>query len=109
MTRQVTVFVNDEPVFVFDAAKELEQSHLEFFDKMDADMKRGIKIKGELIENPAIEQRCLFVAMNLLKALKQENNNILQASASYLLNRQPELHEIRFSDAEDGLEVELVN
>jgi len=42
-------------------------------------MQQGIKIKGELIEQPDSEQSMTFIIMNLVKALQQENNASISA------------------------------
>ena len=65
---KLSIFVNDENIFAYDKATTFEQNHLTFFDKMDSDMERGLKIQGKLIHSPDARQRATFVVMNLLKA-----------------------------------------
>ena len=71
-------------------------------------MDGGLKLHGELIQQPDRQQRATFVAMNLLKALQQENEAIVSASGAYLVNRCPSLAEVHARDEGDKVVVELV-
>jgi len=71
-------------------------------------MDSGIKLYGELISQPDVRQRATFVAMNLLKALQQDNAAIASASGAYLVNRCPWLCEVHAKDEADRVVIELV-
>ena len=73
----ITIFANNNIIYEHDRDKVLDERQIAFLGKMDGHMDRGIKIQGELITHPDIKQRTTFFAMNLLKALKQENNAII--------------------------------
>lgn len=109
MENVLTLFVNDQAVFEYDRETVLDDQQLEFLDKMDADMDGGIKIRGELFSQPDLEQRSRFMVMNLIKALKQEDDAKIAVSCAYLTNRQPELIEIRVNDEEADVAISLVN
>ena len=102
------IFVNNEIVFEFDRNFFIDDDQLAFLDRMDSDMSRGIKIQGELLQNPDAHQRATFVSMNLIKALKQDNESIRTASCAYLVNRLPKLSEVHVSDNENTIKIELV-
>lgn len=104
----LTVFANDDIVYEYDKDKTLDEKQLAFLDKIDGDMERGIKIQGELIPVPDKKQRATFVAMNLIKALKQDNNAIISASCAYLTHRLPALIEVRAKDQGNMVTIELV-
>ncbi|MGD8783479.1 MAG: hypothetical protein PVF28_00935 [Thioalkalispiraceae bacterium] len=106
--KKLTVFVNDQSVFDYATETELSMEKLAFLDKMDSDMDRGIKIHGELIARPDSQQRAMFVAMNLIKALQQDKQAIISASCAYLANRQPGLIEIHANDNGDKLDINFV-
>lgn len=108
MSEHLTIFINNQPVYEHERTLQLDDDKLAFLDKMDSDMQRGIRIRGELITEPDADQRAQFVAMNLLKALKQENHAIISASLAYLLSRCPGLIEIHANDREGYVEIELV-
>lgn len=105
---KLTVFVNDEIVFEFDRNITIDDAQLSFLDKMDSDMEKGIKIRGELLVKPDSEQRATFVVMNLIKALQQGNEAARYASCAYLVNRHPALSEVHANDAADAVKIEFV-
>lgn len=109
MSKYLTIFINDQLVFKYECEKNLEHKQLAFLDKMDSDMGCGIKIHGELIPKPDNEHRVKFVAMNLIKALQQDNEAIIVASCSYLVNRRPELIEVHANDRDGGVVIDLVD
>lgn len=106
--KMLTVYVNDQVAYEYDKATSIDEQQMEFFDKMDGDMERGIKIQGEMIANPDIKQRATFVAMNLIRALQQDNQPIISASCAYLANRLPALTELHARDQGNTVNIELV-
>jgi hypothetical protein len=104
----LTILVNDKVVHEIDREQELADEQLAFLDNMDGSMDGGIKLYGELIPKPDHEQRARFVAMNLLKALQQENEAIISASGAYLVNRYPGLSEVHAKDEVNRVVIDLV-
>ena len=106
---KLSIFVNQEVVFEYDRDDILDEQKMSFLDKMDADMDRGIKIQGEMITGANTQQRARFVAMNLIKALQQENNAAIAVSCAYLSNRDPSLLEVHANDHDNTVAIEFVN
>lgn len=104
----LSILINGEVAFEFNRDIDFEENQLEFLDRMDSDMGKGIKVHGVLQEKPDARQRAHFVVMNLIKALRQENDAIIQASSAYLVNRFPELSEIHVSDDVDTIKIEFI-
>ena len=48
------------------------------------------------------------VAMNLIRALRQDNQSIISASCAYLVNRLPALIEVHARDQGDTVNIELI-
>lgn len=105
---KLVIFVNNEVVFEFNTELSLEDEQVIFLDKMDSDMQAGIKIKGELIVEPDKQQRQTFIAMNLIKALQQENDSAVYSSGAYLISRNPELTEVHANDGSDTVKIEFI-
>jgi hypothetical protein len=103
-----TIFINDQFVYEYDKSNPLNEEQLGFLDKMDHDMARGLKIHGELISEPNTQQRATFVAMNLIKALLQEDDATVQVSCAYLTTRLPDLIEVHARDDEGKVKIDLV-
>ena len=106
--KQVSVFVNDEKVFDYDKETTFEENQLKYLDTMDGDMHKGIKIQGELITEPDSRQRATFIVMNLIKALRQDNQAVLSVSCAYLNNRIPDLSEVHVNDIKAGIHIEYI-
>ena len=104
----LTIFVNKQAVAEYDRDTAIEEDKLTFLDKMDSDMNRGIKIQGELIQTPDAEQRAKFIVMNLIKALQQDNQAVIQVSCAYLVNRLPGLVEVQVNEVSSKIDIELV-
>ena len=105
---KLTVFINNENVFEFDRDLTFSDQQLAFLDKMDSDMDKGIKMHGELLTSPDNQQRATFVAMNLIKALQQDNEAVKTSSCAYLVNRLPALVELHANDHGKTVKIELV-
>jgi hypothetical protein len=105
---KLVVFINNEIVFKFDRDLKIEDQQLAFLDRMDSDMDRGFKIQGKLLLNPDGQQRATFVAMNLIKALQQENEAAISSSCAYLVNRNPALIEVHANDDDNAVKIELI-
>jgi len=105
---KVLLLVNGSVAFDFDKDITLEDGELEFLNKMDYDMDKGVKINGELFAEPDTQQRNIFVAMNLIRALQQDNQAVVTASCAFIVNRLPALEEIHVSDHETGIKVEFI-
>lgn len=105
---KLTVLINNEIVFEYDRNLTFADQQLAFLDRMDADMERGIKIQGELLVNPDSQQRETFVAMNLIKALQQDNEAGISASCAYLVSRHPALIEVHANDQDNAVKIELI-
>ena len=105
---KLVIFINNEVVYEYDRVVMLEVEQSSFLDKMDNDMKVGIKIQSELLENPDDLQRATFIAMNLIKALRQNNDATVFATCAYLVNRLPELIEVHANDYEDSIKIEFI-
>lgn len=106
--KSLTIFVNDNAVYEYDRETALDGRQQAFLEKMDSDMGRGFKIQGELITSPDSQQRARFVAMNLIKALQQENEAAISVSCAYLSTRLPGLAEVRANDHEGTVKIELL-
>ncbi len=102
------IVINEKPVHEYDKDDVLSAQQLEFLDGMDRSMDRGLKINGELISEPDSRQRASFVAMNLIRALMQEDQAKIQVSCAYLAKRLPGLTEVHARDQEGKVAIELI-
>ena len=104
----LSIFINDQLVFEYDRSTKLDDKQLEFIDKMDQDMDRGLKMYGELIRKPDTKQKATFVAMNLLKALKHDDDARIAVTCAYLNSRLPHAVEMHARDQGKRIDIEFV-
>lgn len=109
MANILTLFINDNAVFNCDRNDDIDEQKSHFLDTMDADMDKGIKIKGELITTPDADKKARFVVLNLIKSIQQENQATISASSAYLCNRYPNLLEVRVTDGDNEIIIEFVD
>lgn len=76
-------------------------------DNMDLDMDEGIEINGEMISPPDKMQRANYVAMSLLYGIEQNSEGMISATCGYLVNRLPELKQIRSVEEGDEITMDL--
>ena len=105
---ELSVYVNDQLAFEYDRSTELDDKQLEFLERMDRDMDRGFRISGEMIAEPDSQQKANFVAMNLLKALQQEDNAKIRVSCAYLSSRLPYVVEVHARDQGGRVNIEFI-
>ena len=105
---KLSILINEQTAYEHDKTNELTDAQLEFLDKMDTDLDRGFKIRGDLISEPDTQQRATFIAMNLIRAIMQEDMAKIQVSCAYLSNRLPELSEVHARDDDGQVKIELV-
>jgi hypothetical protein len=105
---KLTIVINDQPVYEYDKNSTLNGRQLEFLDSMDGDMARGLRVHGELIDKPDTRQRANFVAMNLIRALLQEDDAKIQVSCAYLASRLPDIDELHARDEGGKVSIDMI-
>lgn len=106
--KKLSVFINDQLAFEYDRSTELDDKQLEFLERMDRDMERGLKFYGELVTEPDSKQKATFVAMSLLKALQQEDHAKIAVTCAYLINRLPHVIEVHARDQDGRITIEFI-
>ena len=94
MSQKLTVVLDEQAVLEYDRNKPLVESQLSYLDKMDEAMEKGISVGKDKIDTPDLQQKSQFVALQLVKALHDENDAVIAASCSYLANRMPDLLQV---------------
>ena len=98
------IVINGETVLSFDKNR-FPGHQRQFLDTMDLDMDEGIELGNEKVTQPDEMQRAKYVAMSLILALLEGNNEMATAMCAYLVHRQPELKQVRAN--ENGVDIDL--
>ena len=79
-----------------------------YLDKMDEKMAKGIMLGDDMVTSPDLNQRAQFVAGNLAHAIKIDDESTSAALCSYLADRLPDLKQIKISNEDGNLSIEMV-
>ena len=104
----MAVLLNGVAQLEYDRQKPLSEFQREYLDNMDNKMDNGIQLADKQIENPDVMQRVKFIAGNLVHAIKADDETMSAAFCSYIATRMPELDQIKITDLNDEVSIELV-
>ena len=96
------VIFNDVPQLEYDRTKPLPERQHQFLEKMDQELNSQIVMGEEVIQNPGVEEKAQFVAINLVNALKTSNDSVVAAMCSYLATRIPNLKQVKVNEDSNG-------
>lgn len=95
MSEKMVVLVNGQSYIEYDRSKALSDSQLQYLDQMDAKMDAGIELGNEKFSAPDDKQKAQFIALTLLTAITDENDQLIAATSSYLAVRYPDLKQVK--------------
>ncbi len=104
----MAIFLNGVAQIEFDRSKKLSDFQVDYLDHMDAKMDKSITIGEQIIEQPDMTERVKFVAGNLLHAIKGNDESSAAAFCTYIGTRMPEIKQVRMTDINDEVSIELV-
>lgn len=107
-SKLMAVLLNGVAQLEYDRQKPLSEFQREYLDNMDNKMDNGIQLADKQIENPDVMQRVKFIAGNLVHAIKADDETMSAAFCSYIATRMPELDQIKITDLNDEVSIELV-
>ena len=107
MSDTLRLVLDAEQVLSYDRRQRLPGIQRRFLDQMDADMDRGIRLQDVQIENPEPEQRLHYVALTLVHAVLDANDNLKLACCAYLADRYPDLAQVVARQDSDNIHLQL--
>ena len=108
MNNILTIVINGESQVAYDRGKPLAAHQSEYLDKMDSNMDAGITLGDAAIEAPSALQRAQFVALQLVSAIQESDEQRAAAMLAYLANRIPDLKQVRASRKDEEVSVDFV-
>ena len=108
MRYKLAILLNGIAQIEYDREVALDAKLADYLDKMDSKMDIGISIGEQQITSPTAEQKAEFVASNLYHAIKGDNEAMASAMTSYLAVRIADLKQVKFSDKDGNVSIELV-
>lgn len=104
----MAVLLNGVAQLEYDRDKPLSDYQIDYLQNMDRKMDNGIVLGNETLENPDVMDRSKFVAGNLLHAMKANDEAMSAAFCSYIATRLPDLKQVKITDINDEISIELV-
>ncbi len=108
MRYKLAILLNSIAQIEYDRNVALDAKLADYLDNMDSKMDAGITIGEQQIPSPSSEQKAEFVASNLYHAIKADNEGMASAMTSYLAVRLADLKQVKFSDQDGNVSIELV-
>jgi len=108
MRYKLAILLNSIAQIEYDRNVALDAKLADYLDNMDRKMDIGISIGEQQIQSPTAEQKAEFVASNLYHAIKADNEAMASAMTSYLAVRLADLKQVKFSDKDGNVSIELV-
>ena len=109
MKNMMAVLLNDIAQLEYDRDRPLSDYQETYLNSMDEKMDReGIDIDGQRIDNPDQNQKIQFIAANLLSAMRSDNEGLTSALCTYLATRIPDLKQIKYTDTDGEVTIDLV-
>jgi hypothetical protein len=109
MNNIMAVLLNGIAQLEYDRSKPLSDYQETYLESMDAKMdSEGIDIDGQKVDKPDSNQKIQFIAANLLSAMKSNNEGLTSALCTYLATRVPDLKQIKYTDQDNEVTIDLV-
>ncbi len=106
--KMMAILLNGVAQLEYDRSKPLSDFQNDYLDNMDRKMDSGIELGESVIDDPDVMERVKFVSGNLLHAMKADDEAMSAAFCSYIATRMPELDQVRITDINDEISIELV-
>jgi hypothetical protein len=100
--------LNGESQLHYDRSKTLPDQQRAFLDKMDTELQHGITINNQRIDRPDLQQRAQFVALNLIQAIQNSDEQKAAATCAYLAVYLPDLKQVKAEQNAQGILIDLV-
>jgi hypothetical protein len=105
---QLVVLLNGESQLHYDRSKALPDHQRAFIDKMDLELQRGIIVNNQPIDSPDPQQRAQFVALNMIQAIQNSDEQKAAATCAYLAIYLPDLKQVKAEQNAQGILIDLV-
>jgi len=103
------VSLNSNKVLEYHRDRTLKQSQLEDLKRIDTKLDKGISIAGKFISTPNPQEKAVFIANQLVIALKDDNEPAIALTSAYLATRYSDLKHLKISTTDDRVSIELIN
>lgn len=93
--------VINEAQYVIDISEDFMAEAEDFFKQLDKTMDQGWQMSRRWVEYPSDLQRCQIAADKILSGISQENPQIAELAAAYILKKIPAVRLVEIDTAGD--------
>ena len=104
----LVIVVNGEVQVEYHRGKPLPQAQHAYLDRMDEQMRGGVRLGGVRVAQPDALQRAQFVATQLIEGLQKGSDPLVAAGCAYLASRLPDLTQVKARVVDGAFSAELV-
>ena len=105
----LVIVINSKKEFEYFRDRSLNDKQLRDIEKVELKLNQGIQLGSNFIQNPSDSDKALFLAMQLISSIEQNDDQKIALICAYLATRYPQLKQIKISRRDDDLSIELIN
>ncbi len=105
---KVAFFLEGQEVLSYDRSQTLPDQQRDYLDKLDEQMDEGFVLIDQKIDHPNLQQKTQFIALNLVNALANNDDNTAIIMFTYLVNRMPDLTQAKAKTKDSKIGVEFI-
>ncbi len=103
------VVLNKNKVLEYHRNRPLNDKQIDDLNKTDCKLSLGIQLGDQIIEHPTDSDKAVFMSIRLVEALNEDKDPIVAISCAYLATRFPLLKQLRATNDDHQISVELIN
>lgn len=108
MSDQLVILLNGVSQLQYDRRKPLVAHQQKFLEKMNAELQQGVTVNDQKFPNPDMQHRAQFVAINLIQAVQNGEEQKAAALCAYLAVYLPDLKQVNAEQNQDGVLIDLI-
>ncbi len=105
----LVVSLNNNKELEYHRDRALTDQQMRDLEAMEQQLDQGIHIAGQYFATPSPQEKAVFMANQLARALTEDNESVLAMASAYLATRLPDLQHLKISTHEDRLSIEMIH
>ena len=103
------VSLNSNKVLEYFRDRKLTNKQVQDLERAEKKLIAGRHLAGKFISSPNPQEKAVFMANQLATALDEDNETALGICCAYLATRYPDLKQLKLTNHEGRLSIELIN
>ena len=108
-TFPLVIVINSKKTFEYYRDRPLSRKQISDLEKASHKLNHGLRIGKEFIQSPTDADKALFIANQLVFAIKHSDDSQIAFLCAFLARHYPQLKQLKISTCEDQISIELIN